>query len=125
MARTGFENLRVYQLAEEITDILWEVVLKWDSFPKSTIGKQLVNSADSIGANIAEGTGRGSFADNRRFAKIARGSLFEVKHWLRRSYKRKLLSETEVNSLQKLIGELTPKLSAYIKSIGNKQKSDK
>ena len=125
MARTGFENLRVYQLAEEITDILWEVILKWDSFPKSTIGKQLVNSADSIGANIAEGTGRSSFADNRRFAKIARGSLFEVKHWLRRSYKRKLLSETEINSLQKLIEELTPKLSAYIKSIGNNQKSGK
>jgi len=123
MARTGFENLRVYQLAEEITDLLWEAVLKWDSFAKSTIGKQLVNSADSIGANIAEGTGRSSFADNRRFAKIARGSLFEVKHWLRRAYNRKLLSETEINILQKLIGELTPKLSAYIKSIGNNQKS--
>ena len=51
MARTGFENLRVYQLAEEIADFVWEAVLKWDSFPKSTIGKQLVNSADSIGAN--------------------------------------------------------------------------
>ena len=119
MARTGFEYLRVYQLAEEITDLVWEVVLKWGSFPKSTIGKQLVNSADSIGANIAEGTGRSSFADNRRFAKIARGSLFEVKHWLRRAYKRKLLSETEIHLLQKLIEELTPKLSAYIKSIGN------
>ena len=125
MARTGFENLLVYQLAEEITDLVWEVVLKWESFPKSTIGKQLVNSADSIGANIAEGTGRGSFADNRRFAKIARGSLFEVKHWLRRAYKRKLLSETEIHLLQKLIEELTPKLSAYIKSIGNNQKSGK
>jgi len=125
MARTGFENLRVYQLAEKITDLVWEVVLKWDSFPQGTIGKQLVNSADSIGANIAEGTGRSSFADNRRFAKIARGSLFEVKHWLRRAYKRKLLSETEINSLQKLIEELTPKLSAYIKSIGNNQKSGK
>jgi len=40
------------------------------------------------------------------------GSLFEVKHWLRRAYKRKLLSETEINSLQKLIEELTPNLSA-------------
>jgi len=40
MARTGFENLRVYQLAEEITDLVWEVVLKWDSFPQSTIGNK-------------------------------------------------------------------------------------
>ena len=120
MVRTAFENLRVYQLAEQIADLAWAVVMKWDYFPRDTIGKQLVNSADSIGANIAEGTGRGSFADNRRFAKIARGSLFEVKHWLRRAFKRELLSETEVTSFQKLIQELTPKLSAYINSIGNK-----
>ena len=75
---------------------------------------------DSVGANIAEGTGRGSFADNRRFTKIARASLFEMKHWLRRAYKRRLLSETEVASFQKLIKELTPKLSDYIISIGKK-----
>ena len=51
MVRTGFENLRVYQLAEEIEDLVWEVVFKWDRFPRNTIGKQLVDSADSIGAN--------------------------------------------------------------------------
>jgi len=120
MAKTGFENLRVYQLAEEISDLAWEAVIKWDRLAQDTVGKQLINSADSIGANIAEGTGRGSFADNRRFARIARGSLFEVKHWLRRAYKRKLLTEPEVDSLKKLVEELTPRLSAYIRSIGKK-----
>ena len=86
----------------------------------------MINAADSIGANIAEGTGRGSYADNRRFVRIARGSLFEVKHWLRRAYVRKLLTEKEVSTLQNLIKELTPKLSAYINSIGNKvEKSNK
>ena len=70
MERTGFENLRVYQLAEEIGDLIWDIVISWDYFARDTIGKQIVNSADSIGANIAEGTGRGSYADNRRFARI-------------------------------------------------------
>ena len=120
MAKTGFENLRVYQLSEQIGDLVWEAVITWDRLAQDTIGKQLINSADSIGANIAEGTGRGSFADNRRFARIARGSLFEVKHWLRRAYKRKLLTEAEVDSLRKLVEELTPRLSAYIGSIGKK-----
>ena len=120
MNKTGFEDLRVYNLAEELEDIIWEIVGKWDYFAKDTIGKQLVNSADSIGANIAEGYGRGSHADNRRFAKISRGSLFEVKHWLRRAYKRKLLSEQEISALQEIIKELTPKLSAYINSISKK-----
>ena len=118
MNRTGFETLRVYHLAEEIADLVWDVVIKWNQLSRDTVGKQLINSADSIGANIAEGTGRGSFAENRRFARIARGSLFEVKHWLRRAYNRKLLSGSEVTSFQKLIEELTPKLSAYINSIG-------
>ena len=125
MERTGFENLRVYRLAEDIADLIWEIVIKWDWLPKDTVGKQLINSADSIGANIAEGTGRGSFADNRRFARIARGSLFELKHWLRRAYRRQLLAEREVGSLQNLIQELTPKLSAYITSIGKKSLASK
>ena len=121
MARTNFENLRVYQLSEEISDLIWEIVMKWKRLAQDTVGKQLINSADSVGANIAEGTGRGSYADNRRFARIARGSLFEVKHWLRRAYRRDLLSENEVSKLQHLINELTPKLSAYIRSIGNRK----
>ena len=123
--RTGFENLRVYNLAEEIADLVWEVVSKWDYFAKDTVGKQIVNSADSIGANLAEGYGRGSHADNRRFAKISRGSLFEVKHWLRRAYKRGLLTEQEISNLQELIKELTPKLSAYINSISKKADKEK
>jgi four helix bundle protein len=126
MVRTNFENLRVYQLSEEIADLTWEIVVKWKRLAQDTVGKQLIKSADSIGANIAEGTGRGSYADNRRFARIARGSLFEVKHWLRRAYRRDLLTENEVSKLQHLINELTPKLSAYINSIGKrKEKADK
>ena len=125
MVRTNFENLRVYQLSEEISDLVWEIVLKWKRLAQDTVGKQLVKAADSIGANIAEGTGRGSYADNRRFARIARGSLFEVKHWLRRAYVRKLLAEKEISVLQNLIKELTPKLSAYINSIGNKKEKVK
>ena len=42
MNKTGFENLRVYNLAEEIEDLIWEIVSKWDYFAKDTIGKQLV-----------------------------------------------------------------------------------
>jgi four helix bundle protein len=121
MVRTNFENLIVYQLSENIADLIWEIVIKWNRLARDTVGKQLIRAADSIGANIPEGTGRGSYADNRRFARIARGSLFEIKHWLRRAYKWNLLNENEVANLQNLINELTPKLSAYINSIGKKR----
>lgn len=124
MYRTEFENLRVYQLAEETADLAWKVVAGWEYLAQQTVGIQFIRSADSMGANIAEGSGRGSPAEKKRFAKIARGSLFEVKHWLRRAYKRQLLSDSEVKLFQKLIEELTPKLSAYINSIGKKMDED-
>ena len=50
---------------------IWEIVKKWDYFTKDTMGKQIVRSADSVCANIAEGRGRYNDQDNRRFVKIA------------------------------------------------------
>ena len=125
LTRTNFEQLEVYKISEVLSDKIWEIVGQWESFEKDTIRKQLLKSSDSIGANIAEGTGRGSFGDNKRFAKIARASLFETKHWLRRAYKRKLLSESQIDELKSLIEKLSPKISAYINSIGTKGKCDK
>ena len=61
MARSNFENLRVYCLAERIADAIWDIALGWNSFARDTVGKQLVRAADSIGANIADGDGRGSY----------------------------------------------------------------
>jgi len=118
MARTNFESLRVYQLSEQLADLIWEIVLEWNAFARDTVGKQLVKAADSVGANIAEGTGRGTYVDNRRFVKIARGSLNETKHWLRRAFKRRLLSAKQINNVKPIIEELAPKLNAYLKSIG-------
>ena len=61
--KSAFENLKVYQLAEKVADAVWELVLGWDNFAKDTVGRQLVRAADSVGANIAEGTGRGTYQD--------------------------------------------------------------
>ena len=73
MARTNFEKLRVYRLSEKLADQIWEIARGWDNFARDTVGKQLVRAADSIGANISEGTGRGRFLDNKRFVRIAGG----------------------------------------------------
>lgn len=111
--------MRVYQLAEKLADEVWTIVNGWESLAKDTLGKQLIRSADSIGANIAEGVGRGSYQDNRRFIKIARGSLFETQHWLRRADKRNLLTPAQINTLKMTINDLAPQLNAYLKSIGS------
>lgn len=115
--RTQFENLRVYRLAEDLADRLWSIVSTWDWFSRRTLGSQIVRAADSIGANIAEGAGRGTYNDNKRFIRIARGSLNETKHWLRRAYRRRMLNEMEITELKEMIDQLAPMLSAYLNAI--------
>ena len=117
MPKVNFENLRIYQLSEKLADRIWESVSRWDGFAKDTVGKQLVRAADSIGANIAEGSGRGSSQDYRRYLRISRGSLYETLHWLRRAYIRKLLTATQTSELRSMISELSPTLNAYLRSV--------
>ncbi len=117
MERTNFENLRVYQLAELLGDAIWDVVMRWQVFARETVGRQLVRSADGVGASIAEGSGRGSAVDNRRFVRMARGSLYETKHWLRRAYNRNLLTSEQTDSLKETIDELTRTLNGYLRSL--------
>jgi four helix bundle protein len=124
MAKANFINLRVYQLSEVLSDQIWDMMVKWSIFARDTVGKQLVRAADSIGANISEGAGRGSFQDNRRFVRTARASLYETQHFLRRAFRRELLREEQIKLLKPLIQELGPKLNSYLKSIGRSAATD-
>jgi four helix bundle protein len=124
MARADFEKLDVYRLSERLADEIWKYVRKWDRFAQDTVGKQLVRAVDSVGANIAEGSGRWSFQDNRRFVRIGRGSMYEVIHWLRRAYVRELLTKEQVRIVKPLVNELSPRLNAYLKSIGAPRKDN-
>lgn len=118
MYRSDYEDLEVYQLSEDLSDVVWQVVSTWHYFEKDTVGKQLVRAADSVGANIVEGAGRGSFGDNRRFVRIARASLYETRYWLRRAKRRNLLKKKDIQHVSPLIQELVPRLNAYLNSIG-------
>lgn len=122
MEKTNFVHLHIYKLSEKLADEIWKIVVSWNFFARNTVGIQIVKAADSIGANIAEGSGRGTDPELRRFLRVSRGSLYETQHWLRRAYKRKLLSQKQVNDLLPIVTELTPRLNAYLSSIGSLRK---
>lgn len=93
MSYYNLEDLGVYKLAESFSDEIWVIVGTWDHFAKDTVGKQVVRSADSIGANIAEGYGRYHYKENRNFCFFSRGSILETKGWLIKSRNRKLITD--------------------------------
>lgn len=117
MKRTNFENLEIYKLSEILADEVWNIVSDWKNLAQDTVGKQIIRSADSIGANIAEGSGRGTAQENRRFLRMARGSLYKTRHWLRRAYKRNLISSESTEKILPIINELVPKLNSYLNKI--------
>ena len=118
MSYYNLEELEVYQLAESFSDEIWFIVIKWDYFAKDTIEKQIVRSADSIGANIAEGYGRYHYKENRNFCYFSRGSIIETKVWLKKARTRELVTEDAFNTLFEKLQTIHLKLNAYLKFIG-------
>ena len=108
--------------SERLSDEIWRVVRSWPLSERRSIGDQMIRSADSIGANIAEGVGRWNYRDNKRCVRISRGSLFETRHWLRRASRRGLMSQEQIASLSAIMNELIPRLNAYLNSIGRQCK---
>lgn len=91
MAPSRFHDLLAYKLSVSLADDMRRAVARRPAFDRHSTGLQLVRAADSVGANIAEATGRWHTADRRRVLYIARGSLYETEHWIARAEQRGLL----------------------------------
>jgi len=95
---------------------IWYDFDAWSVKVQKTMGCQVIRSSDSIAANIAEGYGRYTPADRKKFYLYSRGSFEETKAWLRKLIRRKVLSESRVQEYTDIIEKLGPKLNAFINS---------
>ncbi len=111
------EDLEIYQIANEIGELVWNIVNKWDYFPKRSVGRQFVEAADSIAANIAEGYGRFFYKDRKQFCYYSRGSLMETKVWATKAFSRQLISKDEFDTLVEKLKALHLKLNVYVKKL--------
>lgn len=110
-------EMDVYRLSEQLSDMIWDAFDSWTVKAQNTIGYQIIRSSDSIAANLAEGYGRYTPADRKRFYYYARGSFEETKAWLRKAFRRRVIfSDKEIAEYKELIAELGPKLNAFIKA---------
>jgi four helix bundle protein len=99
-------DIDAYKIAFNLSNFIWDLVIKWERIGLDTVGKQFIRSVDSISANVAEGFGRYSKKDKIKFYRISFGSMYESLDWNEKAFKRNLISKKEFdyifNELQKL-----------------------
>lgn len=110
-------RFKLIDLADQVSDDIWDEVSKWNYFHQSTIGKQLVRAADSISANLSEAYGRYTYPERRLFSMYARGSLCETINWINKANRRTLISQDAGNKIMKSLIDISYKLNGYIRSL--------
>jgi len=86
---------------------------------QKALTSQIKRAAASIGANIAEGCGRGSDADFSRFLLMAMGSASELENHLQLAFDLKLLP-VDYEKLNASTTEIKRMLAALLQKVRNK-----
>ena len=118
----NLKDLSAYRLAFDFSNMVWDVVVKWDLFAKRTVGMQWVRAADSVSANIAEGFGRRGKKDIVHFSRYSQGSASECFDWFSKAKRRNLLSKNQIEKIEIMIDKLPKELNQLIKFTNEKLK---
>jgi four helix bundle protein len=113
-----FKDFKVWLKAHELTIQVYTVTR---AFPREEVyglTSQMRRAAASLGANIAEGCGRGSDAELKRFAQIARGSANELEYHLLLAKDLQFLQASDYKSLDAKVQEIQRMLAALVRTLG-------
>ena len=116
MVKFRFQDLKIWQLAIQIADKLFDIADELEKKRLYRFAEQLRGSGMSMSSNIAEGSGSSSKKEFIQFLNIARRSTFENANILILLRMRDLISE---KSLEKLLDDL----DRLCRQITNFQKS--
>jgi four helix bundle protein len=100
-----FKDLRVWAKAHLLTIDIYRATREFPKEELFGLTSQMRRCASSIGANIAEGSGRKSDGELTRFLHIARGSAAELECHLLLAHDLSLLSDSKHNLLAKQTDE--------------------
>lgn len=123
MGYQGFEDLEVWKKARELKLEIRELVKTFPAEEKYRLTDQLIRSARSVTAQIAEGHGRNTWPDKLRFCVIARGSLNETLNHLLDALDEQLIREEKLEHFKNKINEVERLLNGYIHFLDMKSKA--
>jgi four helix bundle protein len=112
-----FKDLVVWTKAHHLTLAVYK---RTRSFPKEEMYRltsQVRRASASIGANIAEGCGRRSDGEMKRFLQIARGSASELEYHLLLAKDLQLLDADEFRDLEEKILEVQRMLASLVQRL--------
>jgi four helix bundle protein len=117
----GYKNLLAWQAADELAAFVHNIVTRFK--PRYfKLSSQMLGSASSVKANIAEGYCRNALGDYIRFCEIARGSLGELGSQIQDCERWGLAKDNELVQLIRLYGDATYFLEQLIKGLRAKRK---
>ena len=106
-------SMKVYRQALFLGDIAWQDVTKLSSDRRTWgLSDQLYRAIGSVGANIAEGYGRGTGKDRARFYEYALGSARESRDWYYKG--RHILGDNVIQHRIALLAEIIRMLLVII-----------
>jgi four helix bundle protein len=112
----NFQDLSIWQRSHLLTLKIYSVTKKFPKEEMFGIISQMRRSSSSIPTNIAEGCGRNSNPEMKRFLIIATGSS-ELEYQLILSKDLQYLSETTYKELQNELVEIRKMIYAFIKNL--------
>ena len=110
----SFQDLDVWQVSRQYKLEIYKLV---DGFPKEEkyrLTDQLIRSARSIPANIAEGYGRFTYKDQIHFCIQARGSLYESYNHIIDAFDCNYIAESVKDEYKLKISDVEKLLNGYI-----------
>jgi four helix bundle protein len=113
----NFKDLEVWEEAHKIALTIYKLT---KNFPKEEvygITSQLRRSGLSVPTNIAEGCGRGSQAELKRFCDIVMGSASEVEYLLLFCRDLGLIEESSYSEINEQLITLKKRLNAFIQKL--------
>jgi four helix bundle protein len=117
MVKFRFQDLKIWQLAIEIANSLFDIADELEQKKLYRFAEQLRGSGMSMSNNIAEGSGSSSKKEFKNFLNIARRSTFENANILILLERRNLITskkmEENLNNLDKRCRQITN----FIKSL--------
>lgn len=112
-----FREINVWQKAMDCVTTLYQQTQKFPKDELFGLTSQMRRCAVSVPSNIAEGFGRNSSIEFKRFLKISMGSLFELQTQVEIAKNLKYIDESQFDSFYKDLREIERMLSSFISSI--------